>query len=143
MTARQVGRHSVYKHINIGRINSNHVIEPNVVNGTSYPKATRHRVESVTYIKCCLISTRSIVDKNNILWSMLLEGAIDICAITETWIISEEETTIQTRLVPSGYVIKSSPRPIGVEAMHSVSKTTVKKQSTCIPSSQWNAPHRS
>ena len=55
----------------------------NVVNSTSGPDATRHRTESVTNIKCCLINARLIVNKTNMLQSMLLEEDIDIFAITE------------------------------------------------------------
>ena len=43
--------------------------------------------------------------------SMLLEEDIDICAITEIGITSEEETCIQARLVTAGYIMKCTPRP--------------------------------
>ena len=64
----------------------NNAINPNVVNGTSGPDATRCRSESVANIKCCLINVnvRSVVNKTNTLLLMLLEEDIDICAITET-----------------------------------------------------------
>ena len=110
MTDRQVGRQSVLRHIKLGRNNANNIINPNVVYGTSGHDATRHITESKANIKCCIINARSIISKTNMLQSMLLKD-IDICAITETWINSEEETAIQSRLLSSGYVIKFTPRP--------------------------------
>ena len=66
LTATQVGGHSVYKCIKLGRINSNHVINPNVVNCTSGPDATRYRTECVNSSKCYLRNARSIINKTNI-----------------------------------------------------------------------------
>ena len=73
LSPRQAGVHSVLKHIKLGRINANNVINPNVVNGTSVPDATRHGTKSVTNIKCCLINAILTVNKPNMLQSMLLE----------------------------------------------------------------------
>ena len=130
---------SLLKHIKLGRINTNHVINPDVVNGTSGLDTTRHRTESVAYIKCCLINVRLIISKTNMLQSMLLEGDTDICAIIETWITLEEETNMQARLVPSRYVIKSTSR-----LKHwGGGKTVFEYWPMHIPSSQWNAPHTS
>ena len=81
LTATQVDGHSVLRHIKLGRISNNHVINLNVVIGTSSHDATRHRTESVTNIRCCLLNARSIVNNTNILQSMVLKADIDIGAI--------------------------------------------------------------
>ena len=57
-TATQVGRHSVLRHIELGRINANNVINPDVVSGTSGPDATKHGTASATNMKYCLINAR-------------------------------------------------------------------------------------
>ena len=61
----------------------------------------------------CLLNARSVCNKTLIIEDFVVEHAIDLLGMTETWLhLKGDEVTIG-ELCPSGYRFVHTPRPIG------------------------------
>ena len=82
-----------------------------------------------------LVNTRSLPSKGEELKYYITEKAIDICAITETWIHKDATEESLKAVTPEGYVISSEPhldgcRGGGIGLMYNKGSVTLSDTST-------------
>ena len=57
----------------------------------------------------CLVNARSIRNKSSDIFDYICERKIDLCALTETWLRSDDDAT-RAEICPTGYKFLDQPR---------------------------------
>ena len=61
----------------------------------------------------CLLNARSVCNKTLVIKDFVVECAIDLLGITETWLHLKGDKVTIGELCPSGYRFVHTPRPVG------------------------------
>ena len=83
------------------------IVQENNINIAFIPN--KHCRKTIDY-KCVTVKCCSIVDKTADFKVELFAHNLDVCALTETW-IKEDDNTTTIQLCPDGYSSVSIPRP--------------------------------
>ena len=121
---------------------------PNRLNETvSSPlRSTSHSVCLSNKLKICLLNCRSVCkdDKASVIADFILSEQVDIAFLTETWLNEVGHEPIEKCLTPSGYKLKSFPRPSrggGIAILYKLSLRPLLSFSQSLPFSHPSFEH--
>ena len=64
-------------------------------------------------VRVCYVNAQSCRNKTLAIADHILDNQLDMMAISETWLKSSRDSNVIKDIVPNGYCIKHTPRPIG------------------------------
>ena len=65
---------------------------------------------SGVFLNFCCLNVRSVNNKTLTISDFILSRNIDICAITETWLVDHTSSAVLNDLIPKGYKLFHQPR---------------------------------
>ena len=99
--------------VNNNRCHSKHQpTGPNLTNLAKFARSSMTSVKPGFSLKCGLVNCRSVVNKIPEIQFEIVDHNLDVCALTETWLV-EDDTVTPGLIPPPGYAFLSSPRTSG------------------------------